>query len=735
MAVALVILSSLVGFASEQLRLVESQKAVKTAEVSLQKLVDAANQVYGQGNGATRTVEIIWPEGLESEYTLIEEQTIQVRTHGRTIYATAIPILTGSLPTYAGYHSLRVRAFDGFVGIGEVSLSVFPSSIFAPLDRNDSSSHTLTILNGEGDVNLVYTTDWNTLSYADVNLTLSRTDANNVAAGTTTTLDLNFYSTAQATGSFAGKLWIQGTFVDRVETLLVPLKASIALESESDIETYPSSLSISTYSTDTNSSSFQLCNVGGTILKTISITPSSGDAGDWIQGISTLASLAPLTCHQVTVSATPSSSTTGTFTGSLYISDYSGQNSVIVPIQVYVGGMDAIFSWNWDHALRSPNSIKDFTLSNLGSSPIEMKEVKLRNWVTCDSQDSNVTGLSFNDVELFSEASVDGNWIDITDVNLPILTSWTSNEIQFAGNIGDENETFIADVLFSDGTTYTSPTFGGGCPDTIAPSKVSDLRAHPGPAAGSVRLLFTYPGDDANMGSPSSVVLKYDTTSNLGNENKFASGIPYSYEGPFQSGGTQGEIHVYDLNVGYSYYFALKFSDDNGNQATLSTNTNARPWNSFRWSSGDFNFATMPLSIKGTGTGTGDVNLFQLSNVSVDGSSTHEVGIRISSDSNTLHGWTSLMDFNATHLTRVRIWYPSPSDTIPETSPQYDVNKNLSLASAINMMANSFGGATYNYSGTAVSMPATNHFNVVLATGMVDFNFTMDRDDPSVVPG
>lgn len=729
MAIGLVILSSLVGFASQQLRIVEEQRAVKTAESSLERLVEAANQVYAQGKGATRSVDIIWPEGIQSSYTSIAENLIQVRVFNRTLYAEAIPFLTGSLPTHAGVHPLRVRAFDGYVALGEISLSVNPASVFSPMDRNDSSTTTLTFTNAGGDVNMVFSVDWN---HSDMDLNLNKADAN-VASGSTTALDVNFYSNDVATGSYSGKLWVQGTYSDRTETLLVPLKASIALGSDSDLEAYPSTLIVSTYSTDANSTNFQLCNTGDLSIHSISFTPSTGDAGDWVQGISTIPSLSPFSCEQITLSVKPTDSATGTFSGSLYITDFTGLQSIIVPLQVQVGGMNILFNWDWTNATLSPNAIQDFTLSNLGTIPLQIERVKLRNWITCDTQDSNVTSIEFNDESLHSGVVVDGNWINITDVNLPVLTTWSTNTLTFAGDISDENESFIADVEFSDGTVYTSPTYGIGCPDIYAPSEVTDLVAIHGYDAQSIELRFTYPGDDYNQGSVSSVILKYSTESTLSNETQFGFGIQYPYHGPFDVGGSPGSILIDDLNVGDNYYFALKFVDDNGNTGTLSNNAISRPWNRFEWTSHDFNFNNMPYT--SPLVSIGDVNQFYMSNIQIGDGSTHQVGLRIVQDNNESHGWNTVMDFNTTHLTRVRIWYPSNRDIVPTTSPEYDQNRSILIDSNVNLLLNSFGGSVYRYNGSAVSMQSPNDFRVYLVTGLNDFNFTIDQADGGITGG
>lgn len=729
MAIGVVILSTFVGFASQQLQLVQEQKAVKTAEVSLQRIVDAANDVYAQGKGATRNVEITWPDGIDSNYTSISDKTILVKVYGRFIYATTLPTVVGSLPTSSGYHILRIRAFDGFVTIGDVSLAATPSSVFSPMNRDENSGHTIVFHNAGADANLVFTTDWN---YDDIDVNINHASGS-IASGSNYSLDVNFSAGPMATGSYTGKLRVQGTFANKVETLIVPLTAAVSLNNQTDLTVYPSSVDISTYQSDTNSTQIQVCNTSGVALKNISFIPSSGDAGDWVQGISSIDEIAALSCTPVDLIVTPSTSTAiGSYSGSLYLTDFSGENTFVLPIDVTVSGMNGIFLWDWSTAVKSINGITDFTLNNLGTVPIGIDQILISDWWTCDSQDSNLTIMKLNNATVFSGSSVDGNWIDVTDFNIPVLSSVSNNLLNFGGIISDENESFTAQVNFTDGTTYVSSPYGNNCIDTTPPATVNDLVATSGPDAQSVLLSFTYPGDDGNTGIVRSVDLRYSTSSTLNGESSFASANSYPYTGPFELGGTPGQILVSDLNVGYKYYFAMKFYDKNGNASGLSNNPVARPWNLFKYSLNDFNFANMPYSV--ALVSTGDVNEFKMENVRVDAGTPNNVVIRIVSDSNRAHGWTSQFDFNATHLTRIRIWYPTPDDHIPSTAAQYDQNKNT-LIGTFNLLGTGFINSAYRYNGSSVNMGFPNYFRVIQAQNMLDFNFTVDKEDAFVVGG
>ncbi|MEK6970570.1 MAG: hypothetical protein AABW68_02645 [archaeon] len=731
LAVGLVILSSLVGFASQQLFILQEQRAVKTAEVSLERIAFSADEVYAQGSGSVRTIQIIWPEGLDTNASVIADHSIRIRTFNRTLIHSTIPIVVGSLPTRGGYHTLRIEAFDGFVTIGDVSLSAVPPSIFSSMDRDANTNHSLLIRNTGGDVNLSLTSEWD---HSEIDMNFSPADVNVLADGNTT-IDLNFWAGSDAAGAYAGKVWVRGTYADAVETLLIPLTASVTLGGSGSLSTYPSSIVTGTYRSDANTTIFQVCNTGDTALKEITFTPSSGNAGDWVQGMNSIPSLGAFSCTPVSLTIQPSSSVVvGTYTGSIFLSDYSGLHSLTLPLSVSVKGMNGIFSWDWSPASRSINAIEGFYLSNVGGIPIVIDQVKIRNWWDCDTAPAYLTQMRLDGDTLYSGSSPDGNWTDFPDVNLPTLTTWTDNSLTFSGDITDENETFIADVLFGDGTIYSSAIFGSGCADTTPPSAVSDLTASPGPSAQSVRLSFTYPGDDGAVGSVNSVIVKYTTKNDLSTENQFNAAPAFTFDGPFYPGGAAGNIVVEDLNIGYAYYFALKFLDENGNTSALSNNPSQHPWNAFQWSLGDFNFSNMPYS--SPFFGAGDVNLFMLEDIQLDANaSSFALGLRIVEDENSAHAWTTLLDFNATRLRRVRIWYPTSEEGIPSSTPQYDANKNSSFASGVNLLGASLINTIYRYNGSAVSMDVPNQFQLVYALNMVDFNVVIDKEDEGFIGG
>ncbi|MFH0970138.1 MAG: hypothetical protein V1776_01620 [Candidatus Diapherotrites archaeon] len=726
-AVSLVILGALVGFTAEQLRIVQEQKSVKQAENSLQKIVDAANAVYAQGSGSSRSIAIVWPEGIDANQTIIEEKTIRTVVFSRAMYATAIPSLVGSLPTYPGYHILRVKAFDGFVAIGDVSLVASPSVLFAPLNQDENATHGIVITNAGGDATVTFSLDWNH-SLVDVNIS-SSTDI--IPEGEQYDLNVIFSSSNTAVGSYKGKLIIQGVFSGKTETLTVPITAAVAVGSNSDLVSYPSSLSLSTFYSDTNATTFQLCNVGMIPLSAITFTSSSGDAGDWVQGIDTISSIPPLDCTLVTVNVTPNTGlSVGTYTGSLFVSDYDGVNTLVVPITVNVNGMSGIFNWDWGTATKISTLISGYTLQNVGNVPIQLSKIKMRNWDGCDSADSTITQMQLNGNTVFSGIAFDGNWMDLVNVNLPVLTQWTSNSVTFSGNVNDESESFIADVLFSDGTVYTTARYGGSCLDTTAPGKVNDLLVSMGSVPKEVVLTFTYPGDDGMLGSVSSAILKYSPQP-ISDDTKFDAATSVTFNPPYENGGTEGSLSIIGYDVGLPAYFALKFVDENGNMGPLSNvdGSGGKPWNRFNYSNGDFDFTNMVYSDKSALVT--DVNEFMITAIALDAfDPTPTMGIRIVEDNNANNGWIAYLEFDTSHLTDISIWYPTSATSVPTgIRPNYTHSGSWDISGGINLLDPTLVNSSFRYNGTDVNMAYPNHFYLISMNGLLDFNVVVDADN------
>ncbi|MBM3282144.1 MAG: hypothetical protein FJY86_02275 [Candidatus Diapherotrites archaeon] len=719
-AVALVILSVLVGFTSDQVIALQKQQAVKTAQLAVEKMVSSANELYTQGSGASRFIEIVWPNGIDSNATYISGRSMVVTVFDTQVSGTANQPFSGSLPVNAGIQNIRLRAMDGFVLIGDASIVADPTTVLVTMDRNSTAVATITISNLLSEDAVVYPTkSW---SYSDVNATL--TAAARVYANDSHDFNVTLSTSANAVGVYTGYVSFRAVFSSKVETIIVPIQVNVSVGNGSQLVAFPSSLSLSTFGIDTNSTTIQLCNVGLTDIKTVTISPSSGAPGSWISSFSTMDTLSSQTCQSVDVNVSVPTDTIANYYATLHVSDYTGANNLTIPVTISVRGMDSVFRWDWTPAIRSTQSIYDFSLANVGRKKISLTQLKVYNWTQCDNEQSLWNSFSANGVSRFLGSLADGNTANISDVNIPSLTSYTDNALSFSDNISDDNETFIAVVDFSDGTQYTSATFGNGCAaDTTPPAMVSDLQLVPGPEPESMVMSFTFPGDDGNSGRIYDINMRIAQTT-IANQSDFDSATVLNYSGtsPFPSGGTAYSQILYDYDVGELWTVSVQAIDENGNRASISNAPVSKPWNEFRFTGNDFNFSNFAPN---SGIyGESDVNTFLVHTITNSGSG--QLIFSVVDDASPNDGWIVSVDLNDTHATWATIWNHSNPNSYWLDAADFNAAVFFPLSSGIDFLDGTQFSTQHFYNGLQNIRQQPLTFRVHRTLNVSDFNLRFD---------
>ncbi len=721
-AVALVILSVLVGFTSDQVVALQKQQAVKTAELTVQKLVTAANELYTQGSGASRFIEITWPEGVSSSGTRITNRSIIVNVYGTQVSGTANQPFSGALPTNSGTQNIRLRAMDGYVLMGSASIAANPAYALVSLDRNSVQEVTITISNIASEDAVVYPTL--TWTNGDVNTSVSA--ASRVYANDTHDFNVTFTTSTSAVGAYSGYVSFRAVFPSRTETIVVPIQANVSVGNDSQLVTFPSSLALSTFGIDTNSTTFQLCNTGLSDLKSVTITPSSGAPGTWITSFSLIDTLSAQSCQSIDFNVSVPTDTIDDYTASLSISDYTGANSTIVPVTISVKGMESVFRWDWTPAIHSVQSIYDFTIANVGRKTISMTQLKVHQWTQCDNEQSQWNSFSANGVTRFLGSATDGNTVDISDVNIPSLTSYTDNALSFSDNVSDDNETFIAVVTFSDGTTYTSSTFGTGCAaDTTPPAMVSDLQLIPGPEPESMIMSFTFPGDDGNSGRIYDINMRI-AQSTIDSQSAFDAATVLDYNGtyPFPTGGNTYSQTLYNFDAGEQWTVSVQAVDENGNRASISNAPVSKPWNEFRFTGNDFNFSNFAPN---SGTyGESDVNVFLVHSLTNSGRG--QLIFSVVDDATPNDGWIVSVDLNDTHATWATIWNHSNPNSYWLDAADFNSSVFFPLSSGINFLDGTQFNNQHYYNGLQNIRQQPLTFRVLKTENVSDFNLRFDID-------
>ncbi|MDZ4256765.1 MAG: hypothetical protein U1C71_04095, partial [archaeon] len=412
----------------------------------------------------------------------------------------------------------------------------------------------------------------------------------------------------------------------------------------------------------------------------------------------------------------------------LFLSDFTGSHTLTIPVALSVLGMSAFFDWDWTTGGKTVNAITGYTLTNRGGKPITFTHVKLQDWWQCDLSHSYWEQMEVDGGVIFSGSLQDGNTADTSDVTLPVLTSYSDNTLVFNDNIQDDNETFRAVVTFSDGSEYTSASFGPGCTgDVTPPATVTDLIVVPGAEPGTVAITFTYPGDDNYTGNAVYATLK-KSEAVIDSEVDWNGATTLTWPGPLPlpAGGTAGSFVVADQMAGLSRYWSIRFEDENGNMSGLSNSPKQRPWNEYRFTGGDFNFSYFASSYPGSSTpvGISDVNKMRLHQIQLGDAVTFaRIAFRIVEDVNTGNVWAAAVDMNATDINRVRFWYPAPANYL-STSANYDTAKSLPISGGVDLIDSIEFPSNRRYNGIRVGMGVPNDLYLDVVLGIIDFNMS-----------
>ncbi|MBN2209195.1 MAG: hypothetical protein JW759_07855 [Candidatus Coatesbacteria bacterium] len=138
-----------------------------------------------------------------------------------------------------------------------------------------------------------------------------------------------------------------------------------------------------------------------------------------------------------------------------------------------------------------------------------------------------------------------------------------------ASNQGDGGETLAEGYAVGNIVLY-----GAQGQDTTAPAAVQDLIALPRGDGSAITLKWSAPGDDGNYGTAVSYEIRYSRTV-FESDADFSNGtsVPYvdtKNSNKPRSSGTAQRLDITGLQLSTVYYFALKSTDDAGNQSPMS---------------------------------------------------------------------------------------------------------------------------------------------------------------------
>lgn len=711
---SLAILATIFTYASTHLSQLGAQQNLQTGQTSLNDLVNAANDVYNQGVGARKVVFIRVPEGIRSGNSGIAGKTVYWRVVDADLFARAHVNLSGTLPLTPGGHYITIESKEGFVVLGVTKISFNATSFSVSMNPDSNASRLLRItFSGSGDANVVIAKTWTS---STVSLDVNETGFS-VPANASRDVNVLFKANASAVGNMAGQLKVDVNYEGTFETFLIPLNVEVSANSGGGaLFLFPADFNLNKRAGQSDSNSLQVCNASSGTLVNIHFPLSTGNAGDWFSGISTIPSLGPNQCTSKTLTYTvPSSTVPGAYQGTIvatdnYNSDYTAVNFTVI-------GMADDFNFSWGPASFSGGgyNLNDWLVGNKGNGVISIDRMTVSSFNTCDTGQGVLTQINLNGSTVWSGSAADGNQVNITDFNIPVLTSYSANNrLVFSSDVNNEGEQFTIAFAFADGTAFTSPVYGSGCNvDANAPSSVALSLTTSGLSGGQIKVQWTAPGDDGNTGTASSYDLRYSTSASITDDTTWANATQVSGEPAPSSAGTAESFTLSNLSPGTTYYFALKTTDNAGNISGLSNSPSSKPNTAYVISLGS-TISDIPRSRA--------ITLFTLSNISgADTGRTLRFKI-VESSVDPYETWDINIGFGRNLIIRVQI-DDLLSGQVEQPGWDYDSGAlGIPSSSGLNFLNL---GTSYEYDGSNVDV---NKPNTLTVTAMEITGATLNID-------
>ena len=237
LGVALVTILMFMALSLNFLSTTNLQKDQEAAQDSVQKLAQAADSVYAQGEGASDAVVITLPQtaSFDPNQTYIGKPQgagpsvpstqIGVNVAGTELYAITSEPVQGSFPPTPGVHSMRVYSAGGYVAISPDIASLYQQSVFVSMASGETRTEALTLrkLVTEA-VSAGISQSWN---YSGVSLSLPASSFNLSVTGTS--VQFNVSADSSASGLYSSQLVIfaQGLSSGDNETFIIPITVSV----------------------------------------------------------------------------------------------------------------------------------------------------------------------------------------------------------------------------------------------------------------------------------------------------------------------------------------------------------------------------------------------------------------------------------------------------------------------------------------------------------------------------
>ena len=237
LGIALVVVVLFFMLSATMLKDARIQQNLDEAHASISSLVEAADSVYAQGEGATRKVMVTLPGdtifggnttyiGRPSNAPLASQNGISINVNGTDIGGITRASLIGQFPATFGKYPMRVTSRGAYVEIYPYLVDVDRHSVSIVMARSETRSAQVIVTRISGEaVSVDPVKNW---GFGGVNLTLSPSTAFDASdMGSIITVSVTSNSTVSGTFNSQITLTATGATSGTSETILIPISVDV----------------------------------------------------------------------------------------------------------------------------------------------------------------------------------------------------------------------------------------------------------------------------------------------------------------------------------------------------------------------------------------------------------------------------------------------------------------------------------------------------------------------------
>jgi hypothetical protein len=339
LGISLLVLIVFIAISQNQAVDINKAKSETEAKHAIADIAGAAKEVYSQGLGAKKKVYVTIPSGVESNKTMVVNNTIRLHVSGQDYLGIENFDMHGTLPVSEGGHWVWVVSEGNKVRIGNAMVALSRQSIYVAMKPEENATKLLQVQNvWDGPINVTFKWDpghervYTNLKPGFISMGEEENES----------VSINFASVETAVGFYLSEIELVANDGNNSEYIRIPVIVQVMSDKK---ERPPLTAIPPVYRASLNWSEsvyrlFQICTNEYTSVSSVDFTASNGLPGVWSAGLDSLGPIDYDSCVEKVISISiPPGAMTGNYTGYINLVGNGAPNAEdSIALDIYVGG-------------------------------------------------------------------------------------------------------------------------------------------------------------------------------------------------------------------------------------------------------------------------------------------------------------------------------------------------------------------------------------------------------------